>query len=81
MEKNAGFQKENMSVLNHVDSLDHWAYSHIKMDSTSTLRVFGLLALIGSQTTYRSRERITEFTCKNKKESHPILFSFLFLTF
>lgn len=81
MEKNTGFQKENMPVLNHVDSLDHWAYSHIKMDLTSTLRVFGLLALIRSQTSYMSRQRITEFTCEKKKESHPILFSFLFLMF
>lgn len=34
-QENARFQKESMSVLNHVSSLDHWAYTHLKMDLLS----------------------------------------------
>lgn len=53
----SGFQKETMSVSNHVSALDHWAYSQVKIDLLSMLRVFGLQALIRPQITYMSIER------------------------
>ena len=55
-----------MTVLNHVKSLEHWTYSHVKMNLPPTLEVFELEALIRSQTTYISRVRIIEFTCERK---------------
>ena len=42
MQKNDGFQKEIMSVLNHVNSREHRVYSHVKMDWSSTLRLWTL---------------------------------------
>lgn len=74
-QENAGLQKESMSVLNHVSSLDHWAFTHVKMDYFQSLWTW---ALIRSQTMYMSRERIIEFTWERKEKSHTILFSFVF---
>lgn len=42
MQKNAVVSKKVMTVLNHVKSLEHWTYSHVKMNLPTTLEGFEL---------------------------------------
>ena len=89
MQKNVRFQKKIMSILNHVKSLEHQVYCHVKMNLIPILRVFGLQALINLRShIWAEKEPQNFFGRGGEINIHSnliflfcLFFLFLFLTF